>query len=118
MVDSADSARLDDCRAELHSILKEERLFGATLLIFANKQDIPSALSREQIEEVCGRIFALLSLSELLEDTIEFVRSGCFIARARTACLISRACVTMSFRDRPHWLCLMQALHLKALSAT
>ena len=32
--------------------LQEERLFGATLLILANKQDIPSALSLQEIEEV------------------------------------------------------------------
>ncbi|EER98123.2 hypothetical protein BDA96_02G063500 [Sorghum bicolor] len=30
--------RLDDCRAELHNLLKEERLAGASLLVFANKQ--------------------------------------------------------------------------------
>lgn len=39
-------------REELLGLLKEERLFGATLLVLANKQDIPSALSLQQIEEV------------------------------------------------------------------
>jgi ADP-ribosylation factor-like protein 2 len=53
VVDSADLARLEDCMRELHSLLQEERLFGATLLILANKQDIPSALSLEEIEKVC-----------------------------------------------------------------
>lgn len=48
----ADLARLDDCRAELQSLLQEERLFGATLLIMANKQDIPSALSTTELEQV------------------------------------------------------------------
>ena len=52
MVDSADLARLEDCRAELHALLQEERLFGATLLIFANKQDVPSALPVEELEKV------------------------------------------------------------------
>ena len=51
VVDSADLARLEDCRAELHALLKEERLVGATLLIFANKQDVPSALSVEELEK-------------------------------------------------------------------
>jgi GTPase SAR1 family protein len=55
VVDSADLARLGDCRAELAGLLQEERLFGATLLILANKQDIPSALSLPQIEEVRRR---------------------------------------------------------------
>jgi GTPase SAR1 family protein len=56
VVDSADLARLEDCRAELAGLLTEERLFGATLLILANKQDIPSALSLQQIEEVRAAI--------------------------------------------------------------
>lgn len=32
--------------------MQEERLFGATLLIFANKQDLPSALDKEELEKV------------------------------------------------------------------
>ncbi|KAG2501251.1 hypothetical protein HYH03_001058 [Edaphochlamys debaryana] len=52
VVDSADLARLEDCKAELHSLLQEERLFSATLLIFANKQDIASALSVAELEKV------------------------------------------------------------------
>ncbi len=40
------------CRDELHALLREERLFGATLLVFANKQDIPSALSVAELEKV------------------------------------------------------------------
>ena len=35
--------RLEDCRAELGVLLGEERLAGASLLIFANKQDLPVA---------------------------------------------------------------------------
>ncbi len=43
--------RLQDCKAELHALLKEERLAGATLLILANKQDIAGALSVEAIQQ-------------------------------------------------------------------
>ena len=52
VVDSADRRRLDDCRKELHQLLQEERLLGATLLVFANKQDLPGALSAEEIQNV------------------------------------------------------------------
>ena len=52
VVDSCDKLRLEDCRNSLHELLKEERLLGATLLIFANKQDVPGALTAEQIESV------------------------------------------------------------------
>ncbi|TPX72743.1 hypothetical protein SpCBS45565_g00176 [Spizellomyces sp. 'palustris'] len=60
VVDSADRPdRLEDCRRELKSLLLEERLAGASLLIFANKQDLSGALSYKQIEEV-GVIFLAL----------------------------------------------------------
>lgn len=63
VVDSSDPLRMEDCRAELWTLLGEEvrdsslltlfqRLAGASLLIFANKQDIPGALSPEQINQV------------------------------------------------------------------
>ena len=52
VVDSADRRRMEDCKEELHRILKEEKLLGATLLVLANKQDIPGALTMEEIEKV------------------------------------------------------------------
>merc|ERR1712139_531180 len=54
VVDSADRRRLDDCRQELEQLLKEERLAGATLLIFANKQDLAGALSAPEIRDFLG----------------------------------------------------------------
>lgn len=52
VVDSADRRRLEDTAAELASLLKEERLAGATLLVLANKQDMPGALPPGEIEQV------------------------------------------------------------------
>lgn len=54
VVDSADKRRLLDCKAELEKLLVEERLAGASLLVFANKQDIAGALTPEEIQEVLG----------------------------------------------------------------
>eukprot|EP00927_Polykrikos_kofoidii_P053956 TRINITY_DN48469_c0_g1_i1.p1 TRINITY_DN48469_c0_g1~~TRINITY_DN48469_c0_g1_i1.p1 ORF type:complete len:185 (-),score=33.39 TRINITY_DN48469_c0_g1_i1:123-677(-) len=54
VVDSADRPRLEDCRSELDQLLQEERLAGATLLIFANKQDLPGALSAVEIRDFLG----------------------------------------------------------------
>ncbi|KAI8373334.1 putative ADP-ribosylation factor-like 2-like protein [Blakeslea trispora] len=51
VVDSADRLRLQDCQRELSQLLQEERLAGATLLVFANKQDIKGALSEQEIKE-------------------------------------------------------------------
>ncbi|KAF8033523.1 hypothetical protein BT93_D2196 [Corymbia citriodora subsp. variegata] len=52
VVDSSDLRRLDDCKMELDNLLKEERLSGASLLIFANKQDIKGALTPAEIAKV------------------------------------------------------------------
>ncbi|KAI8319270.1 ARF/SAR superfamily [Martensiomyces pterosporus] len=51
VVDSADKERMSDCARELESLLKEDRLAGASLLVFANKQDIAGALSEKEIQE-------------------------------------------------------------------
>lgn len=51
VVDCADRRRMIDCKRELDSLLKEERLGGATLLVFANKQDLPGALPSHDIKE-------------------------------------------------------------------
>ncbi|XP_022670139.1 ADP-ribosylation factor-like protein 2 [Varroa jacobsoni] len=51
VVDSADRRRLDDCATELHGLLQDERLLGATLLVLANKQDLPGALNCMDIAE-------------------------------------------------------------------
>jgi len=52
VVDCSDFRRLDDCRQELHGLLKEEKLMGASLLIFANKQDIKGAIQPEELAKV------------------------------------------------------------------
>lgn len=52
VVDTTDLHRLEDCRNELHNLLKEERLTGATLLIFANKQDLAGSLAAVQLQKV------------------------------------------------------------------
>jgi ADP-ribosylation factor-like protein 2 len=49
VVDSTDLKRLRDCKVELMDILKEEKLAGASLLVFANKQDVIGAMTAEEI---------------------------------------------------------------------
>lgn len=52
VVDSADRMRLEQCRDALQNLLQQDKLAGASLLIFANKQDIEGALSSDQIMSV------------------------------------------------------------------
>lgn len=55
VVDSADGAgRLETCREQLQEVLREERLVGVPVLILANKQDLPGALSAGEIASRLG----------------------------------------------------------------
>ena len=54
VVDSADQVRLEICRKELCGLLEQEKLAGASLLIFANKQDVRGALTAEEIAKALG----------------------------------------------------------------
>ncbi|CAE6391270.1 unnamed protein product [Rhizoctonia solani] len=51
VVDSGDRLRMENCREELHALLQEQRLAGASLLVFANKQDITGSMSDAEIKE-------------------------------------------------------------------
>lgn len=71
VVDATDRLRIEDCRTELHGLLQEEvrrpapttkingalltrreqRLSGATLLVFANKTDVQGCMTGEEMEE-------------------------------------------------------------------
>ena len=51
VVDSNDPERLEESRRELEGMLKYEELQRATLLVYANKQDLPKAKSVAQVAE-------------------------------------------------------------------
>ncbi|KAL1303867.1 hypothetical protein AAFC00_000322 [Neodothiora populina] len=51
VVDSTDRERMDDCRQELASLLLQERLTGASLLVFKNKSDVPGCMNEAEIRE-------------------------------------------------------------------
>ncbi len=52
VIDSSDRIRMNECAEELQALLEEDKLAGVPLLIFANKQDILSSLSADEIEEL------------------------------------------------------------------
>jgi ADP-ribosylation factor-like protein 1 len=51
VVDSTDVDRLATSAAELHTMLKEDELKDAALLVFANKQDQPGALTASEVSK-------------------------------------------------------------------
>lgn len=54
VVDSADKRRLEEAGSELASLLDEDHLVGIPLLVYANKQDLVSAVPPEEIVGVLG----------------------------------------------------------------
>ncbi|KAK3905098.1 hypothetical protein C8A05DRAFT_13052 [Staphylotrichum tortipilum] len=51
VVDATDRLRVDDCREELHGLLQEERLSGASLLVFANKTDVIGCMTGDELSK-------------------------------------------------------------------
>jgi len=62
---SFDTVRLDESRKELHLMLREEELANHPVLVLANKQDLGSAKSAEQVEQLLG-----------LRDTVDWSSRG------------------------------------------
>jgi ADP-ribosylation factor-like protein 1 len=54
VIDSQDRERIGTSKEELMSMLKEEELKDAALLVFANKQDMPGAMSVTEVSDFLG----------------------------------------------------------------
>ena len=100
VVDSVDRWRLEECKNQLRDLLSQEvsllfkifmynhlykkKLAGASLLIFANKQDLGGALSYEQIaeslnldgEDISGRHWNIFGCSAMAEDGLPELTKG------------------------------------------
>ena len=64
VVDSSDVTRLDLVKQELDKVLQQERLAGATLLVWANKQDLVNKTSEENVADIRKAL--------RLDDTIQY----------------------------------------------
>ena len=55
VIDTADSAKIDQAREELHRVIGDSELKGdAVLLIYANKVDLPPAMKTAEVTEKLG----------------------------------------------------------------
>merc|ERR1712130_742956 len=54
VVDSNDRDRSEDAREELTKMLNEDEMRDAVLLVFANKQDLPNAMTAAEVTEKLG----------------------------------------------------------------
>eukprot|EP00930_Biecheleria_cincta_P061304 TRINITY_DN4687_c0_g2_i1.p1 TRINITY_DN4687_c0_g2~~TRINITY_DN4687_c0_g2_i1.p1 ORF type:complete len:177 (-),score=23.10 TRINITY_DN4687_c0_g2_i1:385-891(-) len=54
VIDSNDRDRIEDARDELAKLLGEEELSAVALLVLANKQDLPHAMTGAEVTETLG----------------------------------------------------------------
>merc|ERR1712156_551596 len=54
VVDSNDRERIEDAKDELTKMLNEDEMREAVLLVFANKQDLPNAMTAAEVTEKLG----------------------------------------------------------------
>merc|ERR1712041_38742 len=54
VVDSNDRERITEAQEELQKMLQEDELRDATLLVFANKQDLPNAMTASELTDKLG----------------------------------------------------------------
>merc|ERR1719491_1936041 len=54
VVDSNDRERVEDAREELTKMLAEDEMRDTVLLVFANKQDLPNAMTAAEVTEKLG----------------------------------------------------------------
>eukprot|EP00111_Clytia_hemisphaerica_P022960 TCONS_00067587-protein len=54
VVDSNDRERIQEAAAELNKMVNEDELKDSFILVFANKQDLPNALSTSELTEKLG----------------------------------------------------------------
>merc|ERR1712072_871371 len=51
VIDSSDRDRIEDARDELLKMLADDEMKDAVLLVFANKQDLPNAMSTSEVAD-------------------------------------------------------------------
>ena len=54
VVDSNDREQIDEAKGELHKLLSNSALRSAVLLVWANKQDLPNAMTAAEVSERLG----------------------------------------------------------------
>ncbi|KAI8876671.1 putative ADP-ribosylation factor 6 [Backusella circina FSU 941] len=69
VIDSQDRERISEAKQELHRIISDREMKDCLLLIFANKQDLPGALSPAEVTE-------MLALSKL-RGRLWYVHPSC-----------------------------------------
>jgi ADP-ribosylation factor-like protein 3 len=65
VIDSADKKRMEEAGIEMQQLLEEDKLASVPLLIFANKQDLISAMTEEDVSLVFCINLHLVSMTSI-----------------------------------------------------
>lgn len=77
VVDSNDRERIQEAKDELYRLLKEDELKRAALLVLANKQDLPEAMTASELSE-CLKLHSLRSRNWYIQSTCALKGQGIF----------------------------------------
>lgn len=94
MIDSADRERLVEAKNELHTLLKEPLLSNCVLLVYANKADLPGAVTVEEM------IKALEIRTVMAEDRHWYVQPSC--ATTGEGLIDGLDWLSRKLNERPH----------------
>ncbi|BFZ04960.1 hypothetical protein BsWGS_07999 [Bradybaena similaris] len=72
VVDSSDVARISEAQEELFNIIEDPAMFGVPVVVLANKQDLPGALSTSELADRLGLL--------KVRDRKWFVQGACAIS--------------------------------------
>ena len=70
VVDSSDRERFEEAAEELHAVCQDDNMRGVPVVIMANKQDLPGAVS-------CSEIVQKLNLDKLQHKNKWYIQSTC-----------------------------------------
>merc|ERR1712206_15287 len=77
VIDSNDRDRTEDAREELNKMLNEDEMRDAAVLVFANKQDLPNAMSAAEVTEKLG-LYSMRSRQWYIQSTCATTGDGLY----------------------------------------
>lgn len=78
VVDSSDVDRIDLAKEELHALMNDDELRNASLLVFANKQDLPDAMSTSEVADKLGLTGKSSSRNWYVQPTCATTKAGLY----------------------------------------
>merc|ERR1712187_1013575 len=89
VVDSNDRERMDAARDELATMLNEDEMRDAVVLVFANKQDLPNSMTAAEVTEKLG-LHAMRNRKWFIQSTCATTGDGLYEGLDWMSCALSQ----------------------------